>query len=107
MGINRFICGGHNPESIHAVEHANTYYASIRKRTGDCETISNNTKFTLEQISLIKSYIFYAQHKLCNGIERFCPLLRHLNKSTGIEPVSTTINSCCATTALTFGVFIC
>lgn len=50
MGINRFICGGHNPESIHAVEHANTYYASIRKRTGDCETISNNTKFTLEQI---------------------------------------------------------
>lgn len=73
MGINGFICGSHNPESIHAVEHANAYYASIRKRTGDCETISNNTKFTLEQISLIKSYIFYAQHKLCNGIERFCP----------------------------------
>ena len=61
------VCGGLNPLSTRAIKHAVMMYESIRKRTTDCMYIANNTGFTFEQVSLIKSYIFYNRHVLDNG----------------------------------------
>lgn len=74
MGLRRDICGGHNPYSLAASNHADSYYESIRKSVGDINRIANNTGLTLEQVSLVKVYIFFAYHDLGRGKnERFFP----------------------------------
>lgn len=48
-------------------------YEQFRRRD-DCETVANNTGFSLEQIQMVKYYVFYAKHmnRMCN-FERFTP----------------------------------
>lgn len=72
MGVN-LICGGLNPDSKQAVCHAENYYESVRRQSGDCERIALNTGFTFEQVSLVKAYIFFARHDIRGGIRRFDP----------------------------------
>lgn len=68
-----FVYGGLDPSSRRAEEHAVSYYAEIRGRRTDCDTIAKNTQFSYEQIVLIKMYIFFATHDLDYGHERFEP----------------------------------
>lgn len=72
MGVNA-ICGGLNPESKQAGYHAESYYESVRRQSGDCDRIVINTGFTFEQVSLIKMYIFFAKHNICGNTRRFDP----------------------------------
>lgn len=73
LGV-RNICGGLNPYSDRANTHSEKYYESIRRQRDDCIRIVKNTHFTLEQISMIKSHIFYTYHALSNNrFDRFAP----------------------------------
>lgn len=72
MGVGN-ICGGLNPNSLRADNHAIRYYDSIRKRKSDCINIAKNTGLTLEQVSLVKSHIFYTYHNLDSGFRQFYP----------------------------------
>lgn len=59
--------------SARAQEHANIAYENYRHQRNDCKRIAENTVFTIEQVSLVKVYIFYAYHDLPNGFKRFYP----------------------------------
>lgn len=71
MGMN-YICGGLNLISQRAKEHAKRAYDGIRRQATDCIKIAANTDFSVEQVSLIKGYIFYDQHEFA-GFVRFSP----------------------------------
>ena len=45
-------------------EHAERYYEEIRKRTGDVESISKNTGFSVDDVKLIKEHIFFNKYDL-------------------------------------------
>lgn len=69
------ISGALNPSGRRAIAHAEKEYASFRSMTTDCIFISNNTGYSLEQVSLVKSYLFSSQHYLssCDKFKRFDP----------------------------------
>lgn len=69
------ICGALNPMCDKAIEHANEYYESIRNREypTDIFYIVKNTGFTIEQVSLVRDYIFTGYHMLSTGFSRFDP----------------------------------
>jgi hypothetical protein len=60
-------------ESPEAKAHAKMYYEYIRKIRNDIEKIADNTDFTKDQILLVKQYVFYSEHELDSGFERFAP----------------------------------
>lgn len=60
-------------ESTEAVLHAYKYYEYIRKINNDIERIAQNTEFTKDQILMVKNYIFYSEHELEDGYQRFEP----------------------------------
>lgn len=68
-----FHSGGLNPYSNAASEHAFMMYESIRHRRTDCEYVARNTNFSIEQMQIIKNYIFHDSHVLSYGFERFYP----------------------------------
>ena len=48
-------------------------YEQFRRRD-DCETVANNTGFSLEQIQMVKYYVFYAKHlNIVGELVRFTP----------------------------------
>lgn len=57
--------------SIEAMEHAEKYYGFIRSYKYDVERIAENTDFSIEQINMVKNYIFYDMHQLDDGYRRF------------------------------------
>lgn len=59
--------------SNEAITHAEKYYGFIRSIDYDVERISINTGFSIEQINMVKNYIFYDKHNLDIGYERFEP----------------------------------
>jgi hypothetical protein len=68
------ISGGLNPYTdIKSKEVAYKQYEQIRRRGNDIENIARNTCFSLEQITIVKNYIFYDSHILPNGYSRFEP----------------------------------
>ena len=75
--FNTVISGARNGSRIKTLEtkekHANMFYEAVRKRTGDSIRISNNTKWSIEDIEKIRKYIFVDKHKLGDKEERFDP----------------------------------
>lgn len=69
------ISGALNPLDSRALDYARKEYASFRSMTTDCIYISNNTGHSLEQVSMVKGYLFSNQHysSYCNKFERFDP----------------------------------
>lgn len=63
--------------SKEADEVAERLYANIRKRSTDCYKIYKNTSFSIEQVQIIKNYIFNDSHNInVNGrymYRRFFP----------------------------------
>lgn len=68
--ISGAILDASSPE---AILHAYKYYDAIRKSNSDVDNIANNTNFTRDQILMVKNYIFFDEHKLENGYQRFEP----------------------------------
>ena len=62
-----------DPLSPEALEHAITYYESVRHRTDDINKIAKFTGYTPEQILKVKNYLFFETHILITGIKRFDP----------------------------------
>lgn len=60
------ISGGLNRYSRQAKSHAERMYEEILKRRTDYLEISKNTGFSIEQVQIVKSYIFRHSHYL-NG----------------------------------------
>lgn len=59
--------------SIEARDTAKKLYEQFRRRD-DCETVANNTGFSLEQIQMVKYYVFYEKHlNMVGDFERFTP----------------------------------
>lgn len=68
------ICGAiTEPLSKRAQKHADLYYEEIRKRTSDVQAIARNTGYTVEDISKIKTYLFYEPHNLAGVYKCFDP----------------------------------
>ena len=44
--------------------HAEVYYDSVRKMTGDVEKIANNTGFSIQEIQKVKDHIFNNKYDL-------------------------------------------
>lgn len=57
--------------SQEALNHAELYYAEIRKYSSDVEKIANNTAFSYEQILQVKQFLFLDKHKLDDGEPRY------------------------------------
>lgn len=67
-------CGGLNPyKDCKAKEVANRMYTEFRRRRTDIENIAKHTDFSIEQVTLIKNYIFNDSHVLTSGYSRFAP----------------------------------
>lgn len=62
-----------DPYSIEATEFAEKFYGQIRSTNGDIQRIADNTEFTVEQIAMVKNFLFIDEHILETGIERFMP----------------------------------
>lgn len=62
-----------NPFSKEADKHAELYYPEIRKMSTDVEKIAQNTGFTIDQIRLVKNYLFIYEHDLNGEIKHFDP----------------------------------
>lgn len=60
-----------NPYSKAALEHAEKYYEFIRNNKTDVYKIAENTQFTLEQIIMVKNFLFIDEHNLEGEIKRF------------------------------------
>lgn len=58
------ISGALNPDSDEANEHAERYYASVRKMKTDAFRIAENTGYSEETIQEIKNFIFLEKHDL-------------------------------------------
>ena len=56
-----------DPYSDQADKHAERYYSAIRKRKDDIEKIAANTKYTIEQVTDVKNYVFMEKHDLGDG----------------------------------------
>ena len=67
--ISGAISGALDPSSERAKDHADRYYAAVRKMTTDCERIATNTGFELGDIESIKEFVFNAKHDLGGDIE--------------------------------------
>jgi hypothetical protein len=66
--------GGLNPyKDIRVDEVATKLYEQIRRRRTDIEYVARNTGFSIEQVTMIKNYIFYDSHVLVSGYSRFAP----------------------------------
>ena len=65
--------GALNPDSKLALNHATTYYESVRHMTTDCARIAANTGFREQDIRVIKRHVFIEEHDLRSGRERFFP----------------------------------
>ena len=69
------ICGARigNILSGQASIIASKLYEQFRRRN-DCFTVATNSKFTIEQIQLVKYYVFFEKHyNSDNEFERFTP----------------------------------
>jgi len=62
-----------DPFSEQADKHAELYYPEIRKMSTDVEKIAQNTGFTIDQIRLVKNYLFIYEHDLDGKIKQFDP----------------------------------
>lgn len=72
--VSGAITGGiTDPFSEKADKHAELYYPEIRKMTTDVEKIAQNTGFTIDQIRLVKNYLFIYEHDLDGETKRFDP----------------------------------
>jgi len=60
-----------DPSSLRALSHAEMYYEEIRKNHADVQRIAKNTGFTIQQILMIKNYLFVDAHELDGGFRRF------------------------------------
>ena len=67
------ISGGLDPNSDEAMEHTLLYYEEIRHFSSDCEHIAKNTGFSLEQILMVKNFLFIDEHNIYGGVRRFDP----------------------------------
>lgn len=66
--------GALNPNSREAFEHANRYYAEVRKMKNDCATIAVNVGWNEEAVRKIKDHIFNNKYDLGGPEpERFDP----------------------------------
>lgn len=83
--------GGLVPNTSKAIEQAFKMYEQIRRRKTDCLNIARNTGFSIEQVQIIKNYIFYDSHKLTYGYSQFYPCYemaeswRRLSEKNGIN----------------------
>jgi len=59
--------------SKRAMRHATKYYGAIRKSKTDVENIAKNTGFAVDQILMVKHYLFIDEHILEGGTKRFEP----------------------------------
>lgn len=71
MGLR--VSGGLNPVSFEAENHAAKFYTAILKRDTDIVYIAHNTGFSIEQIQLIKYYLFRSLHTRFGHTSRFDP----------------------------------
>ena len=86
--------GGMNIRSKEADEYANRMYEQFRRRRTDCVNVSRNSGFTIEQVTVIKNYLFKDCHDLSYGYEPFLPCYeiaeswRRLSENSGknIQP---------------------
>ena len=62
-----------DPYSQRAQRHARMYYETIRNAKDDVAKIAENTGFTVEQILIVKNYLFMDKHQLMDGFRRFDP----------------------------------
>ena len=60
-----------DPSSTRALLHAEKYYEEIRKNHSDVKRIAKNTGYRVEQILMIKHYLFLDEHELDGGYRRF------------------------------------
>ncbi|MBQ7003360.1 MAG: phage minor capsid protein [Oscillospiraceae bacterium] len=67
------ISGALNPLSKRADEHAERYYAAVRKMTTDVKRISENTGYSEELIQSIKDFVFNEKHDLGDKFDYFVP----------------------------------
>ncbi len=67
--VSRNISGARNPYGNKAKEHAERYYASVRKMTTDVDRITDATGIDKNKIREIKNYIFMEKHDL-GGAEK-------------------------------------
>ena len=65
--------GGVNIYSKEARIHTKSMYEQIRNRRTDCINVSVNSGFTLEQVTIIKNYLFKDCHELSYGYMPFEP----------------------------------
>ena len=67
-GVNDMYSGGLsgalNPNSERAMQHAERYYAEVRKMSTDCKKIAQNTGWKENSIWQIKDHLFYKKHDL-------------------------------------------
>ena len=56
---------------MRALNHAELYYEEKRKNHPDVQRIAKNTGFTIQQILMIKNYLFIDAHELDGGYRRF------------------------------------
>ena len=57
--------------SDRALQHADTFYEAIRKRTDDVEHIARNTGYPVPVIKRIKDYLFIEEHLLDDVMKKF------------------------------------
>lgn len=62
-----------DPFSEKANKHAELYYPEIRRMSTDVQRIAENTGFTIDQIQLIKNYLFVWKHDLEGEFKQFDP----------------------------------
>mgnify|MGYP007045686703 FL=1 len=67
--VSRNISGARNPYGNKAKEHAERYYASVRKMTTDVDRIADASGIDKDKIMEIKNYIFMEKHEL-GGTEK-------------------------------------
>lgn len=72
-GIIKKISGALNPNSERADEHAQRYYAAVRKMKTDVSRIARNTGFSSELVQSIKDFIFMEKHELGDRTDYFDP----------------------------------
>lgn len=68
------ISGALSPDSEAAEVHAFSYYESVRHMKNDVSMIAKNTGFSVDDIQIVKNFIFMDKHDLGNGeFEYFYP----------------------------------
>lgn len=68
-----FTSGGLNIYSKKAEKYAEQMYMQISRRKTDCINVAKNSKFTMEQVTVIKNYLFKDCHELSYGYAPFTP----------------------------------